>query len=154
MIIMLRISGISHHPWVLYYRAVLLWVFQQLHTSIKCGSWEQLSTCYLKIKLLPRKPNDSSKTFLWLAFFESCGKERDEEVNPISLFYFISSYFWLCWVFVAVLSLHSCAQAFSSCSERGLHSCYGGWASHCSDFFCWEARALGHMGLIVVAPGL
>lgn len=82
---------ISHQPWALYYRAVLLWIYQQPHNSIKCGSREQLCTCYLKIKLLPRKLSESSKTFLWLTFFATCGKGRDKERNLIFLFLLLQS---------------------------------------------------------------
>ena len=44
------------------------------------------------------------------------------------------------WVFVA------CVQAFSSCGKWGLLSSHGEQASHCSDFSCSRAWALGHMG--------
>ena len=39
-------------------------------------------------------------------------------------------------MFLAALGLFCCARAFSSCSERGLFSSYGG-------FFCCRAWALG-----------
>ena len=50
------------------------------------------------------------------------------------------------WVFLTVLGLHCCAQAFSSFSEWGLLSSCRAWASHWGRFSCCRARALGHMG--------
>ena len=49
-------------------------------------------------------------------------------------------YFWMPWVFVALLRL------FSSCSERGLPSSCGTVASHCNGFSCCRARTLGPLG--------
>ena len=46
--------------------------------------------------------------------------------------------------FMAVLGLHCCVQAFSSCSESGLLSSCGAWVSHCSGFSCCRAQALGY----------
>ena len=44
---------------------------------------------------------------------------------------------------MAVLGLRCCAWAFSICSEWGLISGYGVWASHCSGLSCCRAQALG-----------
>jgi len=38
------------------------------------------------------------------------------------------------YVFLAVLGL--CCGLFSSCSEQGLLSSWGAWASHCGGFSC------------------
>ena len=46
-------------------------------------------------------------------------------------------------LFMAVLGLPCCAQAFSSCGESGLLSSCGEQASHCGAFSC-GARALEH----------
>ena len=54
-------------------------------------------------------------------------------------------YFWLCWVFVARLSLVAATGATLLCSA---------WASHCSGFSCGRESALGHSGSVVVARGL
>ena len=56
-------------------------------------------------------------------------------------------YFWLCWVFVAAhgLSLVARAGATLHCGAR---------ASHCSDFSCCRAQALGARASAVVAHGL
>lgn len=40
------------------------------------------------------------------------------------------------FLFLAVLGLHSCSQAYSSCGERGLLSCCGARASRCRGFPC------------------
>ena len=53
--------------------------------------------------------------------------------------------------FAAVLSLHCCEQAFSSCCEPGLLLLR---ASHCSGFSCCGAWALGARTSVVVACGL
>ena len=57
------------------------------------------------------------------------------------------------YLFMAVLGLRSCAQAFSSCDECGLLSGRGVWASRCGGFFCCRAWALS-VGSVVVVPGL
>jgi len=67
-------------------------------------------------------------------------------------------YFWLWWIFVAVCRLSLFA------ASRGLLCRYGARASHCSDFSCSRAQALGCLGFsscgswatgsIVVAQGL
>ena len=54
---------------------------------------------------------------------------------------------------LAVLGLHCCTRAFSSCSEWGLLSSWGAQASHCRGFCC-GAQLLGTWALVVVAPGL
>ena len=55
---------------------------------------------------------------------------------------------------LAVLRLHCCAQASSSCSESGPLSSSGVWASYYSGFSCCRAQASGHMGSVVVASRL
>ena len=44
---------------------------------------------------------------------------------------------------MAVLSLHCCMQAFSSCSNWGLLCSCSAWASCCSGFSHCQAQALG-----------
>ena len=53
--------------------------------------------------------------------------------------FFKKFFFDLLIFFVAV-------WAFSSCSEQGLLSSCGAWASHCGGFTCCGARALGYSG--------
>ena len=55
---------------------------------------------------------------------------------------------------MAVLGLHCCAQAFSSCGERELLFHCSAQASHCSVFFCCGAWALSVRASVVVARGL
>ena len=56
------------------------------------------------------------------------------------------------YLFLAVLGLHSCVQAFSSCGEWGL--LFGARASHYSGFTCCRAQALSLWASVVVARGL
>ena len=49
-------------------------------------------------------------------------------------------------LFLAVLGLHCCAQAFSSCSERGLLSSCREWPSHRDASSCCRAWPLGCTG--------
>ena len=63
----------------------------------------------------------------------------------------ISGFFFL--FFLAVLGPRCCTRAFSSCSERGLLSRCGVWASPCSGFPCCRAQALGGVGSVVVGHG-
>ena len=51
---------------------------------------------------------------------------------------------------MAVLGLHCCGQAFSSCREWGLLSHRGPGASHCSGFSCRRAWALDARASVVV----
>ena len=53
--------------------------------------------------------------------------------------------------FSTVLGLCCCAQAFSSCDERGLLSSCGMWASHFSGLSCCKAWALGMWASVTVA---
>ena len=66
--------------------------------------------------------------------------------NVLSCFYFFKDqkpfffvYFWLCWAFTAACGL-------SWLWEQGLLSSCGVGASHCSDFSCFRAQALGCVG--------
>ena len=62
--------------------------------------------------------------------------------NHFLIYLFI--YFW-------PLDLDCCAWAFSACSEQGLLSNWGAWASYCGGFSCCRAQALGR---VVAAPEL
>ena len=61
--------------------------------------------------------------------------------------FFIFIYFWLCWVFAAVrgLSLVAARGATLRCSVQ---------ASHCGDFSCGGAQALGAWASVVVVHRL
>ena len=59
-----------------------------------------------------------------------------ERANPKKKSYFLI-------YFLVVLGLCSCLQAFSSCSEQGLLSSCGVWASPRNGFACGGAQALG-----------
>ena len=49
-------------------------------------------------------------------------------------------------LFLAVQGLHCCTWAFSSCGRPGLLSRCGAQACYRGGFFCFGARALGHVG--------
>ena len=54
------------------------------------------------------------------------------------------------YLFLAMLNLCRCMQAFSSCSE-GSYSSQSAWASHCGGFFCCRwTQQLWHTGLVVL----
>ena len=55
------------------------------------------------------------------------------------------SFFEIFIYYLAVLGLHCCAWAFSSCSELGLLSSWGAQPSPFSGFSCCRAWALGQM---------
>lgn len=57
-------------------------------------------------------------------------------------------------LFLAVLDLSCCTQAFSSCREQGLPSSYGARVSPCSGFFSGGEQDLGAWASVVVAYGL
>ena len=61
--------------------------------------------------------------------------------NMLTAFYFLNKF----TLFLAVLGLHCCEWAFSSCGEQ---------ASHCGGFSCCRARALGVRASVVAACGL
>ena len=54
---------------------------------------------------------------------------------------------------MAVLGLHCCAQAFSSCGEWGLLF-LAVRGLHCGGYSCWGARALGVQASVVVTHRL
>ena len=78
--------------------------------------------------------------------------------NSIILFFFMAnSPLYICttsslcildvvFVILAVLSLHCCEQAFSSCGEQWLLSGCGVRASRCRGFSCCGAWTLRHAG--------
>ena len=55
---------------------------------------------------------------------------------------------------MAVLGLHCCMQAFSSCGKWGVTLPCGEWAAHCGGFSCCGAQALGTWASVVVAHRL
>ena len=67
-----------------------------------------------------------------------------------------------CWVFkinyfilfLAVLGLRCCTQAFLWLQRAGATLCCGAQASHCSGFSCCRTWALGMWASVVVARGL
>ena len=58
------------------------------------------------------------------------------------------------FLFLAVLGLGCCTQAFSSCGERGLLSSCRGQVAHCCGSCCCRAAALGTWVSVLVARGL
>ena len=69
------------------------------------------------------------------------------------------SFHWLVpylFIYLAALGLCCCAQAFSSCGERGLlfTLCCSVRASHWGGFSWFGARALGMWASVVAACGL
>ena len=65
----------------------------------------------------------------------------------IFIYFILFIYFWLCWVFVA-------ARAFLWLWQVGATLCCGVQASHCGDFSCCRAQALGAWVSVVVAHRL
>ena len=61
--------------------------------------------------------------------------------------FILFTYFWLHWVFVAVRWLFLVVAS-------GGYSCCSAWVSHCGDFSCCGAQALGMQASVVVARGL
>ena len=66
----------------------------------------------------------------------------DKDSRPCAFIW--SLIYLLTYLFLAVLGLCCCTQAFSSCSKWGLLSKCMAWASHCSSFSCCRAWALEH----------
>ena len=70
-------------------------------------------------------------------------------------FFLVFNFIYLSiYLFLAVLGLCCCTQAFSSCGEPGATLCCGALTSHCGGFACCGARALGAWASVVVAHGL
>ena len=61
---------------------------------------------------------------------------------------------FLIYLFLAVLGLRCCAQAFSGCGERGLLSSCSVQASHYCGVSCCRVQALGTRASVVAALGL
>ena len=70
----------------------------------------------------------------------------------------VNACFFLCvfffFFFLAALGLRCCAQAFSSCSERGLLFVVVRGLFHCGGFSLCGAQALGARASVVVAHRL
>ena len=60
----------------------------------------------------------------------------------LSPFFFFKICLFVC-LLLAVLGLHYCVRAFSSCGWWGLVSSCGPWTSRCGGFSCCGTRALG-----------
>ena len=82
---------------------------------------------------------------------------------PLTLlgFFIFLKKFSFNYLFMAVLGVHCCAQAFSTCKEQGLLSGHDAQASLCSGFSCcrtWACRLqllwLMGAGSVIVAQGL
>ena len=78
--------------------------------------------------------------------------QAEHHTSQISDFFFLI-FIYLFIYLLAALGLRCCAQAFSSCGERGLLHC-GAQASHCGGPSCCRAWALGAQASVVVAHGL
>ena len=59
-------------------------------------------------------------------------------VHPVS--------FYSVCLFLALLGLHCCTWAFSSCGEQGLLYSWGVQAPHCAGFSSCKAQVPGHVG--------
>ena len=88
----------------------------------------------------------------------SCSFQTVNILLPVLLPTFCISgpvfFFFFKCLFLAVLSLCCCAQAFSGCSEWGLLFSCGVQASHCGGFSCCRAHALDTWASVVVAQAL
>ena len=58
------------------------------------------------------------------------------------------------YLFLVVLGLCCCIQAFSSCSEQGLLFSRVAWTSHCDGFSCYGAQTPGCLGSAAAACGI
>ena len=67
--------------------------------------------------------------------------------------FFFNVYLFI-YIYLAVLDLCCCVQAFSSCREQELLSSCCVQACHCGGFSCCGAQALGCMGSVILACGL
>ena len=102
--------------------------------------WKQ--DCHPLNKDLKNGPHTYTQNFF---FYQKDGMST--EVAQEIIFIFI--YF----LFLAVLGLCCCTQAFSSCSKPGLLSRCSLPASHCRGFSCWGAWARGAPASVVAAMG-
>ena len=59
---------------------------------------------------------------------------------------FLSNFYLCIYLFLAVLGLHCCVRAFSSCGFWGLLSSCSAQAFHCGGFSCCRTWTLGHEG--------
>ena len=79
--------------------------------------------------------------------------KKEQTVSPQCHHFDVISYFTYL-LFMAVLGLHFCVQAFSSCGEWGRLSGCNALASPCSGFSRCGARGLGKQALVIAGHGL
>ena len=82
----------------------------------------------------------SSSSFTWWSHHEGLRVPKSRKRRQASIckhLIFLINYFWLCWVFVAVLRLSLVVASGAS-----------GVQTYCSGFSCYGAEALGHTGFI------
>ena len=103
---------------------------------------------YSRLLFLQKKPWIFFSFFLSEVLTDSKPSQIDERSETrTQVFFFI-------YLFLGVLGLCCCAQAFSSNGMWKLLSRCSAWASHCGSFSCCKARALGAWTWVVVAHGL
>ena len=83
---------------------------------------------------------------------EETARQRVQQARPCAqkkpLPFLSFVFFYLTYLFLTVLGLCCCSQAFSSCGEQGLLSSYGAPASPIWDFSCCGAQASRCRGLV------
>ena len=104
--------------------------------SIRHWFCAELATCPAKHFAVVFALGHDLATWIWPI-------KTEVEISWMGLFYFFKKDLR---IILALLGLHSCTWAFSSCSEQGLFSICRAQASHSSSFSCCRTWALGLMG--------
>ena len=109
------------------------------------------------VPLWQRLPHRASSPFLPCEDTDDiCGQGSCIYISRISSIYWtlaknslLAFFFFNIYLFIfGCAGLCCCTQASSSCSKQKILSSCGAWASHCIDFSCCRAQALGSVGFI------
>ena len=100
--------------------------------------------CLIKYRSLcsPWPPNPLLSVSMKLPLLGTSCKWNHTAFSLLYLAYFVYhvSKFLLIYLLLAELGPPCCVWAFCSCSEQGLPSSCGVWASHCDGFSCCRAQ--------------
>ena len=110
----------------------------------KWNSWQRKISCCIMGSSTAKSGEQGLGTKTQIS--AETGEPRTEQLQNELLFPFSLSFLKICLfvcLLLAVLGLHYCVWAFSSCGRWGLVSSCGLWTSRCSGFSCCGTRALG-----------
>ena len=119
--------------------------------GLRCYAWA-FSSCREQVLLFDVGMGPQQLRYVGSRVWGHMGSSqtRDQTRIPCIGTWIFFLLIYLISLVLAVLGLHCCKRAFSSCGEWGLLSSWGVQASHCGGFSCCRAQALEQSSVVVV----